>query len=135
MRVLRLEDLHPAGDLDSKQTELLNWSVLAAGNDISKKLLGKPFPHPNLRAVATLLALYRTEPTITEALLKKRSRLPSHLFMMADPMERCLKALATEHSLSISFKECECNEDHNHDQSKMVCTHCHGLIKRRARVS
>jgi len=133
MRVLPLGDLNRLTELDSDQEELLNWSVWVAGNDIATRLLGKPFPYPTMRAVGTILALHKIQPRIAENILKKRSRFPSYRFMLSDPQERLLKALAEEHNLSISFKECQC-ETHQ-DSSRLVCSHCHGLTKKKVKVS
>lgn len=133
MKVLSAGDLGRTMGLDPEQEELLAWSVLVAGNELSKKIIGKSFPHPDLNSLACVLALHRKEPKLAENLLKARSKVPSHLFMLGDPQERTLKTLIQEYDLKISFRECNCKHNHHEQISsepKLVCPDCHGLIKR-----
>lgn len=137
MKVLSVEDLTQSLGLNAEQRELLDWSVLVAGNELSRKILGRAFPHPDLCSTATLLALYQKEPTMAANLLQKRAKLPLHAFMRGDPQERLLEALVAEHHLKISFKECTCEvnpfEEIFSDNAHLVCQHCHGLIDKRKR--
>lgn len=126
MKVLSLSNLQQFESLDSEQEELMTWSVLSAGNKISRKVIAKDFPHPNIMVVATILALYKRNKKMAENILVNRAKLKSHMFMINDPQGRLLKALANEHNLKIAFKECECDMN----DSSPVCHHCNGLAKK-----
>jgi len=130
MKDLSVWDQDRITGLNPEQAELVDYSVFVAGNEMSKKLIGRPFPHPDLESVATILALFQKEPKQAETLLKQRSRMFAHLFMRSDPQERTLKTLVEEYDLRMSFDECHC-EYPDHSNAKSVCPQCQGLIRKK----
>jgi coenzyme F420-reducing hydrogenase gamma subunit len=125
MKVVHLTDLKSiATNITSQEEDLINWSVYRLGQELSFKVINKPFPKPNMLAMATILTLHKAQPRIAESLLKQRCKLPDHSFMMADPQERQLRALSAEHNLCMAFKTCQCRIS---SSDGIRCSKCGGL--------
>lgn len=125
MKVVHLTDLSSmVDDITSQEEDLINWSVYRLGQELSFKVLSKPFPKPNMLAIATILTLHKAQPRIAESILKQRYQLPDHAFMRYDPQERQLRALSAEHNLCMAFKTCQCRIP---SSDGIKCSKCGGL--------